>query len=217
MRGLPLRDYQQETVDATYADLLNGHRRLANVLPTGGGKTHVFTRYALDTAAAGQQAVVLTHRQELTDQAEEKLLGASSGLGVGVLQGRRREVDRPLLVASILTACRPGALSLLKQTKPGLIIVDECHHAAANSYQVLFRELGVLDGSGPRLIGVTATLDRADGLALGDTFEKVSATIPIKRLIDAGWLLRPRGVRVKIEGLDLSRVHSSRTSTRSAR
>lgn len=209
--ALPLRDYQAETVDATYADLSAGYRRLANVLPTGGGKGHLIARYAIDVNAAGQQAVAITHRQEITDAIEEKFRAAST-LPVGVLQGRRREVDRPLLVASILTACRPGALSLLKQSKPGLLIVDECHHAAANSYQTLFRELGVLDGTGPRLIGVTATLDRADGLALGDTFEKVSTVIPIKRLIDEGWLLRPRGVRVKIEGLDLSRVHSSRTS-----
>lgn len=209
---LTLRDYQQETVDAVYAGYGSGLRRLAAVLPTGGGKTVVFAKTAVDCARSGRSALVLAHREELTDQAEEKLRRDSRGLRVGMLQGRRREFDADLLVASVLTATRPGALNVLCTRPPGLVIVDECHHVAARSYQTILRELGCFTDTGPLVLGVTATLNRHDGLALGDTFQDVAHTVPIERLIADGYLLPPRGIRVKVEGLDFSRVRASRTS-----
>jgi superfamily II DNA or RNA helicase len=210
---LPLRPYQQRTIDKLYAAYGEGRRRVPIVLPTGGGKTVVFSRPVIDCVAAGSPALVLAHRTELVDQAEEKILESSVGLDVGVLQGTRRETDRPAVVASVLTAVQPGALRLLRGLNLGLIVVDECHHIAARSYQTILRELGVFD-NGPRLLGVTATLDRHDGLALGDTFDGEPAeVVEMSELIEAGYLLRPKGIRVKIEGLDFSNVRKSYTST----
>jgi len=210
---LPLRPYQQRVIDKTYAAFGEGRRRVPIVIPTGGGKTFVFSKVSIDCVAAGAPAVVLAHRTELVEQAEQELLGASSGLSVGVLQGGRREVDRAVIVASVATAVKPGALGLLNGRRPGLVIVDECHHIAAASYQTILRELGVFTDHGPLLLGVTATLGRADGLSLGETFDGEPAEIvTLNELIRDGYLLPPRGIRVKIEGLDLSRVRTSRTS-----
>lgn len=210
---LPLRPYQQRAVDSLYASYARGFRRDALVVPTGGGKTVIGTRPVADCVTAGDHALWLAHRTELIEQAEEKLLGNTTGLGVGVLQATRRETTRPTIVASVATAARPGGMSLLKRARPRLIVVDECHHAAARSYQHILGELGAFDVDGPLVLGLTATLGRTDGLALGDTFQDVPEVISMKELIDAGHLLLPRGVRVKVEGLDLSGVRSSRTST----
>jgi hypothetical protein len=122
-------------------------------------------------------------------------------------------VDRPVIVASVATAVRDGALGLLASRRPGLVIVDECHHIAARSYQTILTGLGVFRDDGPLLLGVTATLGRADGLSLGETFDgPPSDVVPMEGLIRDGYLLRPRGIRVKVEGLDLSRIKRSRTS-----
>lgn len=209
---LTLRDYQAETVDALYADYATGLRRLASVLPTGAGKTVTFARVIADCIAAGKRALVLAHRTELIDAAVEKLEEATSGVWVGVVKGRRRDVQAPIMVGSVQTCRGDGVLALLRQAQVGLVVVDETHHVAAASYQKILRALGVFTPDGPRLWGVTATLGRSDGLALGDTFEKVSIKIPMRRLIDAGHLLRPVGRRVRVEGMDLSRIKASRTS-----
>lgn len=207
------RPYQQRTITSLYREYGAGRRRVPIVLPTGGGKTVVFARVGADAVAAGSDVLALAHRQELIDAAEEKFRGSSSGLGVGVLQGPRREVDRPVTVSSMQTAVRPGALALLKRKRLGLVIVDECHHIAAPSYQTILRELGCFEPDGPLLLGVTATLGRADGLALGDTFDGPPAeVVPMEELIRDGWLLRPKGIRVRVEGLDLSAVRARRAA-----
>lgn len=209
---LGLRAYQQEMIDGLYADYGRGVRRAAGVMATGGGKTHVFARVIADAVAAGRKAVVLAHRTELIDQAAARLRSVTEGLDVGVLQATRRQTGRAVTVASVQTAVRPAALRLLRAHRPGLVVVDECHRIAAPSYQTVLRELGCFEPDGPLLYGVTATLGRADGLALGDTFESVSCTIGMDRLVREGYLLPPKGVRVKVEGLDLSRIRTSRTS-----
>lgn len=207
-----LRDYQQDTVSGLYASYGRGNRRVATVLPTGGGKTVVFSHVAADAVRAGRRSLVLAHRTELIDAAEEKLLGSSAGMSVGVVQGRRREFDRDVIVGSVQTIVREGALNVLRSRDLGLVVVDECHHIAAATYQTILRELGVFTDAGPLLYGVTATLGRGDRKSLGDTFEDVAHAVPMTDLIRDGHLLRPKGLRVKVEGLDLSRVKRSRTS-----
>lgn len=208
-----LRDYQQETVDKVYAEYGQGVQRTAAVLPTGAGKTVVGLKPVADCIAAGRRALWLAHRTELIEQAEEKLKGDSSGLDVGVLQARRREVDRAVIVASIMTAIQPGALSLLRQLDIGLVVYDEVHHATAPSSLRLLDELGLFDPAGPRLLGLTATLARGDGISLGQVIQTVAHAVPFQELVRKGYLLRPRGIRVKVEGLDFSTVRQSRSES----
>lgn len=212
VQALDLRDYQHDALSALYAAYGRGVQRAALVVPCGGGKTVLGATPVADSVRAGRPALWLAHRTELIDQAAERLRANTSGMDVGVLQGVRREVHMDAIVASVPTAVKPGALGLLQQRRPGLIVVDECHHAAARSYQEILRGLGAFHPGGPRVLGLTATLGRADGLALGDTFQEAIEGASISDLISLGFLLRPKGVRVKIEGLDFSRVRRSRTS-----
>lgn len=87
------------------------------------------------------------------------------------------------------------------------VVVHNCHHVAAPSYQNVLKEVGCFRPDGPLFLGVTATLDRADGLSLGDTIEAVAEPrIGLMDLIRQGYLVRPRGIRVKIRDLDLDGV-----------
>jgi superfamily II DNA or RNA helicase len=87
------------------------------------------------------------------------------------------------------------------------VVAHNCHHIAAASYQTILNEVGAFRPGGPRLLGVTATLDRGDGLSLGDTFEVVAEPqIGLIDLVRQGWLVRPRGIRVRIRELETDAV-----------
>jgi superfamily II DNA or RNA helicase len=211
-RALSLRPHQRESIEKLYAAYGEGYRRAAIVLPCGAGKSYVMGNVAADAVANGQRVLLLAHRTELIEQNAEEVRGVTEGLRVGILQGRTRQFGADVLVASVQTAVQPLALRDLAAIGFGIVMIDECHHSSANSYQTILKALKVYESDGPLLLGVTATLDRADGKRLGDTFETVAHTVSAQELIDAGFLLPPRGVRVRVEGLDLTKIKKSRTS-----
>lgn len=204
-----LHDYQQEVVDGALQLWRAGHRRIAAVMATGGGKTFTFSVVAKLALRARSPVLVLAHRRELQTQAINALTIVNPDARVGLLQGSTKQYRADVVVASIQTASTPGTLALLKLRNWGLIIVDECHHSTADTYVRVLRELGAYatDGSGPLVLGVTATLDRADGAALGEIFEQViEPQVGLLDLIRRGFLVPPRGVRVKIDDLNLDKV-----------
>jgi superfamily II DNA or RNA helicase len=205
-----LRDYQRETVAAAYADWAAGKRRIATVLPTGAGKTVVFAHVLADVAAAGRTGVVIAHRDELIEQAADKLRQVAPGLRIGIFKAERREtVDVDVVVASVQSLTRPAARVQLAAVRPRLVVVDETHHVTAATYRETLRACGAWAedwADGALVLGVTATLVRGDRMALGDVIEKVSITVPILKLIREEHLLPPRGRRVRIAGLDLGKV-----------
>lgn len=204
-----LRPYQQDLVAGVLARWQEGARRVAMVMATGGGKTPTAMTIAEMSVAAGRPVLWLAHRTELIDQAMDKARQVAPGRRIGRLQGTAKQFRAEIVVGSVQTASTPGSLNLLRSRQWGLIVVDETHHVAADTYQRVLRELRAFEPDGPLTLGVTATLDRADGLALGQTFEAVAdPRVGLIDLIrsDPPYLVPPRGIRVKIAGLDLGRV-----------
>lgn len=205
---IALRSYQEQII-AGSLEVWREHRRIAAVLGTGGGKTVIFSHIAKLARQAGRPTLVVAHRTELIEQAADKLRQINPGARVGIFKGPRKEYRAEIVVASVQTASTPTGLALLRTAGFGLIIIDETHHVVADTYMRVLRELGAYDvrPDAPLVLGVTATLDRTDGVALGQVFETiVEPTIGLRELIRDGWLVPPRGVRVKIADLDLGTV-----------
>lgn len=197
-----LRPYQVDAADAVDADLAAGVQRPAVVIPTGGGKTVVFSEtIRRQQAIRPGKALILVHRDELATQAVSKYQSVNPGAVVGVVKASRNEVDAPVVVGSVQTLAREGRRA--KLTGVGLIIVDECHHATAKSYQDILGHYGV------PAVGFTATLARGDGARLGDVWEKISYQRPLLRMIREGHLVDVRGIQVVVPDLDLTGVKKS--------
>lgn len=121
-----LRPYQQQAVEQVRLAFMAGHRSVLFVLPTGGGKTVVFSHIAQQAAERGNRIAVLVHRAELLEQASRSLaaLGVEHGL---IASGRSMNLRAPVQVASVATLAR--RLDLLKPEHFQLLVVDECFPA----------------------------------------------------------------------------------------
>jgi superfamily II DNA or RNA helicase len=196
-----LRPYQAAAIAAVEAQEAAGKKRTLLVLPTGTGKTVVFAELVRRWSAAGDQTLILAHRSELLEQAAHKL--AAVGVRADIDQAEKiAQRGAPAIVASVQTLRGPR----LQRYEPGAfrrIVVDEAHHAAAQSYQTIldrFPEAFVL--------GVTATPKRLDGKALGDLFESVAFTYELRAAIRDGFLAPIRARRVTVENLNLSAIRT---------
>ena len=157
-----LRPYQQEAVERVRQAFLSGHRAVLFVLPTGGGKTVVFSHIAEQAAARGKRIAVLLHRAELLDQACRSL--AAMGVRHGVIAaGRSMNLAAPVQVASVQTLAR--RLAQLPADLFQLLVVDEAHHSNAGTWA---KVIGHFERA--LLLGVTATPVRGDGRGLGEFY-----------------------------------------------
>ena len=191
-----LRPYQRAAIDAVLAARRAGRRRLLVHLPTGAGKTVIFSHLA---KLARRQVLVLAHREELLTQAREKLVRALEGDTVVEIErgALRASAEAKVLVCSIRSLHEDRLARVLRGRDVGLIVYDECHHAAAEDNLRVLRQLGVFepafDGT---LLGFTATTARGDGQGLDEVFEAVVYTRALPELIDDGYLAPLRGFRI---------------------
>ena len=163
-----LRHYQQQAISDLRAAYRAGFNAPLLVLPTGAGKTVVFSAIAASAAERGRRVLILVHRRELIRQASAKLAAVGADCQVMSVQSLIRRLDR--------------------QPPPDLIIVDEAHHVTAgntwgkilNHYPNAFR------------LGVTATPCRLDGRGLGNAFDTIVHGPSVAQLIDARFLTSAR-------------------------
>jgi ATP-dependent helicase IRC3 len=215
--AIKLRDYQREAVDAVFAAWAGGMQRPAIVLPTGAGKTVVFSALVREFRSAparamapnrGLRVVILAHRDELVDQAIAKLRAVMPGVNVGKVKAQDDDTEADVIVASVQTLASARRRERLQRRAHnvhagpiGLIITDECHHAAAASYRKVY------DAFPDALqLGVTATMARGDGVGLGDVWEDVVYRRSILWMISKGYLTDVRTVQVDLKALDMESV-----------
>jgi superfamily II DNA or RNA helicase len=126
-------------------------------------------------------------------------------LKVGIVKAERDEhEDADVIVASIQTLAVERRRNAIKNV--GLVIVDECHHAAARTYLEILDHFGAWRGL--PVAGFTATLTRRDG-GLAEVWQDVVFRMDILDLITDGHLVDVRGKRVVVDGLDLDAVKVS--------
>jgi ATP-dependent helicase IRC3 len=203
-----LRPYQREAIDAVLAARRGGVRRMLVCLPTGAGKTVIFSELA---KLARRQVLVLAHREELLAQAKEKLERALGGEQVVAMErgNERAPVAAKVSVCSIRSLHEGRLADVMRGRDLGLIIYDECHHAAADDNLRVLRQLGVFDEAWTgTLLGFTATTARGDGKGLDSVFERMVYTRALPELIADGYLSPLRGYRVSTAA-DLTRLSTS--------
>lgn len=179
---MQLRPYQVAALEAVRAAYQRRERRTLVVMPTGTGKTVLFAEVA---RLARGPVLVLAHRQELVEQAREKISAWCDDV-VAVEMADRRELTRAdgrrhkITVASVQSLRR--RLRHVPRDAFKIVVVDEAHHATADSYRAL------LDHFQTWALGVTATPDRSDRASLSEVFDSVAFEYDLRAAIDDGWL-----------------------------
>jgi superfamily II DNA or RNA helicase len=200
-----LRPYQREAIEAVLAARRSGVRRMVVCLPTGSGKTVIFAKLA---RLARRQVLVLAHREELLEQARDKIERALEGARVvAIEQGSRTAPgEASVLVCSIRSLRDERLARVIAGRDIGLVIYDECHHAAAEDNQRVLRGLGAFDPEWTgTLLGFTATTSRGDGRGLDAVFERIVYTRTLPQMIGEQYLAPLRGYRIGTSA-DLSRI-----------
>jgi superfamily II DNA or RNA helicase len=133
------------------------------VLPTGGGKTFIFSYIAHQASIKGNRVCILVHRQELLDQASSSLrrMGVLHGL---ISAGRSMDLSHAVQVASVGTVAR--RLHMLPRDFFQLLVIDEAHHSNAGTWAKTVQHF-----HNAKLLGVTATPVRGDGRGLGEYYQ----------------------------------------------
>lgn len=197
------RDYQIEAVTETKKLWDKGILNVLGVLPTGCGKTITFAWLIKSILQPGQRALILAHTDELVRQPRDKMLMVWPDANVGISKANVQQIDRQVICGSVATLANKKRMDALLAAGPiDILIVDECHHAVANSYRTIIKRLREAN---PRMrhLGVTATPNRADGKGLIIEYEAVAFDRDIWWAVEQGFLAPPLGYAIDAR-LDLS-------------
>lgn len=200
------RDYQQSSVQAFWKGTKErkGQNPLL-CLPTGAGKTIVIAEILRGILEIGYRAIVLARSRELVKQNHDKfsrhLPDADSGIYCAGLA--RKECDPDIIFATVQSIYQKGQLFGKRQ----LIIVDEAHEIPTrdeSQYQVLLESVRE-QSPNAILLGLTASPYRLDGGVIHGAnrqFDYVAHSVPLKKLIDDGYLTRPQTIDCESVNLD---------------
>lgn len=224
---MALRKYQIEALEAVKTAKQKGIRRGLVVLPTGGGKTVVFSHLpGVLEMQPGEQLLILVHRDELVWQAKEKLEKYNPHLHVAIEKAQyRADADgADVIVASVQTIgrnkfCKETStwefserIQRFDRDRVRYIVIDEAHHALGDSYKSVlayFHCLKGKDDSGDKfLLGVTATPNRSDNVGLESIFDEIVYSKPLGEMIEEGWLTDIKAFRIDTT-VDISSVKTS--------
>ncbi|EJR02845.1 DEAD/DEAH box helicase family protein [Bacillus cereus] len=160
--------------------LEEGYNKAMVVMATGLGKTYLAAFFA----KRFKRVLFIAHLEEILNQAERSFLRVIDNKTTGIYNGKKKEDEKDVVFASIQTLSRKLHLENFSPNDFDLIIVDEFHHAAANSYQ------RVLDYFKPNfLLGITATPDRNDFRDIYSICDgNVAYRIDFMEAIQRGWL-----------------------------
>lgn len=186
-----LRPYQTECVNSVL-DSWEEFQKVLAVLPTGAGKTVIFSKVAERSSG---RTLVLAHREELIEQAKNKI-EATTGIVAQVEKAERKaERNCSVVVASVQTL-QGDRLAGWPQDHFSRIVVDEAHHALSDTYRRILEHFCTA-----RVLGVTATPFRGDKKNLGTMFETVAFEIGLIDLIKQGYLspIRIKSVPLQID------------------
>jgi superfamily II DNA or RNA helicase len=174
------------------------------VQPTAAGKTIEILAFVRATSVRWKwRALVIVPSKELVRQTKERSQVHTPEIRVGVIAGGKCELAGVDMTISTAASLHKKRLAKMDPAAFDLVIVDEAHHGAADSYKA------ILDHFAPAtlMIGVTATYIRGDGTSVASVeyFSSVVVYHTIGQLTTAGFLTPARGF-YKHTGLTLQNV-----------
>ena len=181
---------RQKTFVERSVRALDEHGNTLGVAPTGSGKTYMLSGVVGRMLANNEaKACVLAHRDELTAQNVLKFAKVNPDLSTSIVDAHTKSWRGRTTFAMVPTLARKRNLEAMPALD--LLVVDEAHHAAADSYRRVIDRARDLNPE-LRLYGVTATPNRGDRKGLRPVFSNVADQILLGELIGSGHLVRPR-------------------------
>ena len=187
-----LRDYQEE-ICSRVREAFKKHRSVMMQMPTGTGKTVVLAEIVREylnvnvNVKGGCNVLIVAHRRELVEQIQQALLRV---MGAGVARELPTQQSCDCLCAEGAAAhIAVHSIQWLSRNiekvkgKPGVVIVDEAHHAVAKTYRMMWEAWPEA-----KFLGLTATPYRLSGEGFTDLFEVMVESWSVKRFIAEGWL-----------------------------
>jgi ATP-dependent helicase IRC3 len=191
-----LYPFQKEAKEAVLRHWESGHKGALVSLPTGSGKTIVFSDILQSSLNGGnEKGLVLVHRDELLRQAIEKIRLVWPAARISTVEAGYGSYLGQVTIASVMSIVR----RLDKVPRIQKVVTDEAHHAPARSWLKIYKRIDELF-PGWQHLGVTATPIRTTGASdLEAIFGKPVFIKSIFELIVEGYLSPLKGLEVRTE------------------
>ena len=188
MKKIELFDYQEDMKERIEKALCL-HRSVMAQMPTGTGKTYLLTAVIDSFVRANPKAKVwiVAHRRELVSQIDETV---------------RKFHSYSSATSSLLSSVKPMSIQWLMrhydeiEEEPGMIVIDEAHHALAKTYKEMWERFPKA-----KFLGLTATPCRLNGKGFTDLFDVLVQSWGVPEFISKGRLATYDFVSIKSDGV----------------
>ena len=175
---LQLRPYQSESVHNIRRSFVSFPKVLF-ALPTGGGKTVIFSYIVSNAILKNKKILILAHRVEIVEQISKALI--EFGINHGLLMPGEKQTYDDVQLGMVQTIAR----RLHTIHPPDFIVIDEAHLAVAGTWLKVIAAF-----PDAKILGVTATPQRLDGKGLKLVFDDLVIGPTVRELIEGGYLSR---------------------------
>ena len=189
MKEIKLFDYQEDMKERI-EKALRLHRSVMAQMPTGTGKTYLLTA-VIDSFVSNnpkENVWIVAHRRELVSQIDETV--------------RKFHSYSASNTSSLLSSVKTVSIQWLMrhydeiEEEPGMIVIDEAHHALAKTYKEMWERFPKA-----KFLGLTATPCRLNGKGFTDLFDVLVQSWAVPEFISKGRLATYDFVSIKSDGV----------------
>ena len=189
MKEIKLFDYQEDMKERI-EKALRLHRSVMAQMPTGTGKTYLLTA-VIDSFVSNnpkEKVWIVAHRRELVSQIDETV--------------RKFHSYSASNTSSLLSSVKAMSIQWLMrhydeiEEEPGMIVIDEAHHALAKTYKEMWERFPKA-----KFLGLTATPCRLNGKGFTDLFDVLVQSWSVPEFISKGRLATYDFVSIKSDGM----------------